>query len=177
MNRKFLTFIGVFIGCSLIGLLVYGLFFASNPREIPSVLIGKKAEPFTTTTFNGREISLQEFRGRPIVLNFWASWCIACRQEAHILEAAHQTYTPKGAVFIGIAINDTREASLGFIRRYGKTYLLAPDDDLGSIALDYGVTAVPETFLIDGQGIITDKVLGAVNQNTLDDFLRKELNL
>ncbi len=74
-------------------------------------------------------------------------------------------------MFIGIAINDTREASLGFIRRYGKTYLLAPDNKTGTISLDYGVTAVPETFLIDKKGVIVDKVLGAITRQAIEKFL------
>jgi len=155
--------------------MLYGLFFASNPKEIPSAQIGLKAKPFTVTTFDGKKISLDNFIGKPVIVNFWASWCISCRQEAHILEAAHQKFTPKGAVFIGIAINDTREASLAFIKRYGKTYLLAPDDKLGSISLDYGVTAVPETFFIDKNGIIINKILGATGRATLEEFLNEQL--
>ncbi|MCP4297932.1 MAG: redoxin domain-containing protein, partial [Proteobacteria bacterium] len=106
---------------------------------------------------------------------FWASWCVACRQEAHILEAAHQKYFPKGAVFIGIAINDTRSASLSFIERYGKTYNLAPDDKTGNISLNYGVTAVPETFFIDKAGIIREKILGAVQKRSIEKFLDNQL--
>ncbi|MCP4754674.1 MAG: TlpA family protein disulfide reductase [Proteobacteria bacterium] len=175
MNRKIYILLGLFFAGTLLILMFYGLFFASRPGEIPSAQIGRKAKPFQVTTFDGREISLEQFRGQPVILNFWASWCVACRREAHILEAAHQKYTPRGAVFVGIAINDTREASLGFIRRYRKTYLLAPDDEIGTISLDYGVTAVPETFLIDGKGTIEKKMLGAISKNTVEDFLKKHL--
>ncbi len=175
MNKQFYSFIGLTVCGLLILLLLYGLFFASDPKEIPSAQIGKTAKPFTVTTFDGQKISLAQFRGKPVILNFWASWCVSCRQEAHILEAVHQKYTPKGAVVIGIAINDTREASLGFIRRYGKTYLLAPDDKTGSISLDYGVTAVPETFLITKEGTIYKKLLGAADRKTLTDFLEQQL--
>mgnify|MGYP005636974773 CR=1 FL=1 len=175
MNRRFYIGLGVAFVVSLLILLIYGLFFASHPREIPTPQIGKKAYPFATRTFDGEPISLEKFRGKPIVLNFWASWCIACKTEARILEAAHQHFTPKGAVFIGIAINDTREASLKFIRRYGKTYLLAPDVKTGDISLDYGVTAVPETFMIDKNGFIQNKIMGAVTMNILAEFLNQQL--
>jgi len=175
MNRNAIFGSIAAITLILIGILFYGLFFASNPQSIPSALIGTKASDFTITTFKGERIHLKELRGKPVVLNFWASWCVACRQEAHIIEAAHQEYTPKGAVFIGIAINDTREASLGFIRRYGKSYLLGPDDTLGNISLNYGVTAVPETFFIDRQGVIVHKVLGAVTGNDIQNFLSPRL--
>lgn len=175
MNKKLLILIGISFTTGLMILLVYGLFFASRPGEIPSAQIQQKAKSFSVTTFGGRKISLSQFRGRPVILNFWASWCVSCRQEAHIIESAWQKYGEAGAVFIGIAINDTREASLAFIRRYGKTYLLAPDDKTGSISLDYGVTAVPETFLIDKNGIIVKKVLGAVSQKTIETFLSTQL--
>lgn len=173
--KKPLFLIGLLLGLAILAIMYYGLFYASNPREIPSAQIGKMAHPFKITTFDGHKMSLEELKGKPVVLNFWASWCVACRQEAHILESAHQKYTPQGIVFIGIAINDTREASLAFIRRYGKTYWLAPDDEMGNISLDYGVTAVPETFLIDRQGMIVEKVLGAIDRATLQKFIDQQL--
>ncbi|MBU3914911.1 redoxin domain-containing protein [bacterium] len=175
MNKRFYSFLGISVCGLLIILLFYGLFFASDPQEIPSAQLGKTANPFSITTFNGQKISLDQLRGKPVILNFWASWCVSCRQEAHILEAAHKKYAPRGAVFIGIAINDTREASLAFINRYGKTYLLAPDDKTGSISLDYGVTAVPETFLINKEGTIHKKILGAADMKTLTEFLDQQL--
>jgi len=177
MKRGFYIGLGVVFAISLFILLIYGLFFASNPKEIPTPQIGRKAYMFKAQTFDGDPISLSQFRGRPIILNFWASWCISCKTEARILESAHQRFTPKGAVFIGIAINDTRKESLAFIRRYGKTYLLAPDGKTGDISLDYGVTAVPETFLIDKDGIIQNKVLGAVTMEVIVDFLNQQLSL
>ncbi|MBU2646806.1 redoxin domain-containing protein [bacterium] len=175
MNRKLYFLLGILFTIGLVIILIYGLFYASRPGEIPSALISQSAKPFQATTFDGQAISLTQFQGRPVILNFWASWCVACRQEAHIIEAAYQDYGKSGAVFIGIAINDTREASLAFIHRYGKTYLLAPDDSTGTISLDYGVTAVPETFLIDKNGVITDKILGAITRQTIDHFLAGQL--
>ncbi len=175
MTKKLLFVLGFLLVGGIFAVMFYGLFYASNPSDIPSAQIGKQAHPFTITTFDGQTITLADLKGKPVVLNFWASWCVSCRQEAHILETAHQRYTPQGIVFIGIAINDTRDASLAFIHRYGKTYFLAPDDELGSISLDYGVTAVPETFLIDENGMIIEKVLGAIDRNTLQRFIDEHL--
>ena len=175
MNKRLFFIVGISFTAGIILILIYGLYFASPPNDIPSAQIQQKAKPFQTSTFDGRPISLAQFEGHPVVLNFWASWCVACRQEAHIIEAAWQKYGNRGAIFIGIAINDTREASLGFIRRYGKTYLLAPDNETGIISLDYGVTAVPETFLIDKNGIIVEKILGAVTRQTIEAFLSEQL--
>ena len=177
MKRNFYFQLSAVVSILILLVFVYGLFFADNPREIPSPQIGKPPHDFTVTTFDGQPISLGQFTGHPIILNFWASWCATCWKEAHILESTHQKYTPLGAVFIGIAINDQREASLRFIEKYRKTYLLAPDDTTGTIALNYGVTAVPETFLIDTKGIIKNKVLGAIENSVLEDFIRSELHL
>lgn len=155
--------------------MVYGLFFASNPKSIPPALINKRASNFSMNTFNGKKISLKDLEGKPVILNSRASWCVACREEAHITEAAHKKYTPRGAAFAGIAINDTRDASLAFITRYGKTYNLALDDKTGNISLDYGITAVPETFFIDKSGIIRQKVLGAARKKPIEQFLNSQL--
>lgn len=65
-------------------------YFSPAIQKIPSALVSTKAKPFSFTTFDGQILSLNQFEGRPIVLNFWASWCFACRQEAHILETTHQ---------------------------------------------------------------------------------------
>ncbi|MBT4286091.1 MAG: TlpA family protein disulfide reductase [Deltaproteobacteria bacterium] len=174
-NIYFLLGIGIVLMIFIV--FIYGIYFASNPRDIPSSQIGKKAFEIHTVTFDGQPITLRQYLGKPIILNFWASWCATCWKEAHILEAAHQEYTPQGAVFIGIAINDEREASLRFIKKYNKTYILAPDDKTGNISLDYGVTAVPETFLIDKKGVIQNKILGAIHDDIIDQFLSKELKL
>lgn len=160
---------------ALFALMIYGLFYASDPKSIPSALVGKPAPSFIVNTFKGEEISLDQFLGKPIVLNFWASWCLACREEAYILEKAHQTFSQKGAVFIGIATNDTREKSISFIEKYKKTFYLAPDTDSAKYALDYGVTGLPETFFINKHGVIEYKHLGTITAESIETFLQEQL--
>lgn len=146
---------------ALLGLLTWGVF--RTPANLASPLAGRPAADFTLETFDGKTVGLRELRGHPVVLNFFASWCLACRDEALVLEEGWQRYGPRGAVFIGVAVSDKREDSLAFIRRYGKTYLLGPDAD-GSIALDYGLFGVPETVFIDPDGRILEKVIGPVTR-------------
>jgi cytochrome c biogenesis protein CcmG/thiol:disulfide interchange protein DsbE len=131
-----------------------------------SFLAGRPARDFTFTTFEGRTVTLSELRGRPVVLNFYASWCLACRDEAGVLESGWRTYGPRGAVFIGLAVRDDREAAVAFARRYGKTYLLGPDAH-GRVGLDYGLFGVPETVFISPDGVIADKVVGPVTPEIL----------
>lgn len=167
-----ITSISIFFVLSFILTFVYGLFFSSDPKEIPSALINQPAQSFQLTTFEGEVISLEQFRGKPVVLNFWASWCFACRNESLALNAAYKKYSQQGVVFIGIAINDAKENAMNFAKRFNKKYYLGLDDEIGTISLDYGVTAVPETFLIDPEGIIRHKQLGEISFPEIERFLQ-----
>jgi cytochrome c biogenesis protein CcmG/thiol:disulfide interchange protein DsbE len=165
--------IGVFAALlALLTLLGWGVF--RQPTNVASPLAGKRASDFALETFDGRRISLSQFRGHPVVLNFWASWCLSCRDEARVLEQGWETYGSRGAVFIGVAVSDEREASLDFIRTYGKTYLLGPDAN-GSISLDYGLFGVPETAFISPEGKILDKAIGPVTPELLARYLEPYL--
>ena len=145
----------------LIILLAFG--FTTDPKKVPSPLMGKPAPDFQVDELIGEQkLSLSEFKGIPIVLNFWASWCAECRTESVILENFFQKYgvNNKQLVMIGIAIQDSPKNAKAFARHFGKTYLLGLDDDVGNIALDYGIYGVPETFFIDPEGNIFHKTIG-----------------
>jgi cytochrome c biogenesis protein CcmG/thiol:disulfide interchange protein DsbE len=147
----------------IVGLFAYG--FTVDPKLVQSPLIGKPAPDFTVTRLGGGgTLRLGELRGTPVILNFWASWCVACRDEAALLERAHKRFgLEEGAVrVIGIAIQDTPEKALAFANQFGKTYFLALDNDAGDISLAYGLYGVPETFFIDDEGIIRHKQIGPV---------------
>jgi cytochrome c biogenesis protein CcmG/thiol:disulfide interchange protein DsbE len=161
MSWKFWSVMGT-IG-ALAALFTYG--FTLNPKLVPSPLVGRPAPAFEVQQINGTErVSLAELKGTPFILNFWASWCVACREEARVLQQAHLTYEKgqKKIRVIGIAIQDTAIPALSFARQYGKTYFLGLDNAAGDIALNYGLYGVPETFFIDGQGIIRFKQIGPV---------------
>jgi len=144
----------------VLAILAYG--FRTDPRAIPSPLLGRPAVPFTLTSFDGTPVSLASLRGQVVVLNFWASWCYpACYEEAPILEAGWQAYRDRGVAVVGVDIQDTEEAAQRFIAQFGLTFRNAPDPR-GKVAIDYGVYGVPETFLIDRRGTIRDKRVGAL---------------
>jgi len=154
---------------ALIGLLGFG--FTMDPKKIPSPLIGKSAPNFKIKLLNGeRKISLNNFKGKAILLNFWASWCQECKIEAKILETFHKKYDlGKGKIkIIGIGIQDTPSKAKDFINHFGKTYFVGLDDDKGNIALEYGIYGVPETFFIDPQGKIFYKHIGIVSMELLE---------
>jgi cytochrome c biogenesis protein CcmG/thiol:disulfide interchange protein DsbE len=151
----------------VVGLLAYG--FRTDPREVPSPLVGRPASPFTARAFDGTTVSLDALRGQVVVLNFWASWCYpACYEEAPVLEAAWRRYRDRGVVVVGIAIQDKEPASRDFIERFGLSFPNAPDP-AGRISIDYGVYGVPESFIIDRRGLIRRKHVGAVTEAVFRD--------
>jgi cytochrome c biogenesis protein CcmG/thiol:disulfide interchange protein DsbE len=146
----------------LLFLLAYG--FRTDPREIPSPLVGKPAAPFTLTTFDGEPISLESLRGKVVVLNFWASWCYpACYEEAPVLERGWREYRDRSVMLVGINIQDKEEPARKFLQQFGHTFPNAPDPQ-GRVSVDYGVYGVPETFFIDRAGRVRAKHVGAVTE-------------
>lgn len=149
-----------------------------NPSQIPSALLNKPALEFKAAWINGREhlnnsesetFELKDFKGQGLILNFWASWCFSCRQEAHDFEKFWRAYKDSGIKVVGIAIQDSPEDAIRFAKQYGKTYILGLDTD-GSAAINYGVTGVPETFVINAEGKIIYKEAGPVDEAKLMQF-------
>ena len=162
---------GLIIG--LIALLAFG--FKTDPKKVPSPLVGKLAPDFEIISLNGDEkIRLSQLKGKPVLLNYWASWCQECKIESNILEAFHQKYglETEQIKVIGIAVQDTEDKAKSFARYFGKTYFLSMDDDTGNISLDYGIYGVPETFFIDSDGIVIYKHVGAVDEELLEKKLK-----
>ena len=149
---------------ALLGLLGYGFWIDS--RYIPSPLIEKAAPPFTLTLFDGSVLKLADLRGKVVFVNFWASWCVPCREEAPPLEAAWRSYGRRDVVFVGINIQDKEPDARAFVDEFGISY--ANGIDHGSrIAVDYGVYGIPESFIIDRAGRITYKQIGAISATTI----------
>ncbi|PTL35400.1 hypothetical protein CLG94_10045 [Candidatus Methylomirabilis limnetica] len=149
----------------LLLLLAYG--FKTNPREVPSPLVGHQAPAFALSMFDGSSTSLEQLRGKVVVLNFWASWCYpACYEEAPHLEAAWQTYRDRGVMVIGVDIQDRDADAKAFIERLKLSFPSGPDPQ-GKISIDYGIYGVPETFFITKDGTIHYKHVGAVDAKVL----------
>lgn len=129
------------------------------------------ADDFTLPLFGGGRMQLSELRGQVVVLNFWASWCPPCREEARDLENAWQVLRDEGVVFIGINIWDDRDDALAFIEEFGVTYPNGPDES-NSIPVDYGLRGIPETFIIDSKGQIVAKFIGATTAPALIETVR-----
>ncbi len=159
--------------------------FQRDARHINTPLITQQASPFTVTLFDppagsrgivmsersepkgdGRKLSLSHLRGKAVFLNFWASWCPPCRDEARDLEAAWQKVKDKNLVFLGVALQDTEKDSRAFLEEFKITYPNGRDES-GKIGVDYGTWGIPESFFIDPQGHITYKHVGGIRAATV----------
>jgi len=139
---------------AFIGLLTFALLRAG---DAPGV--GDMAPEFTAERLTGGgSLSLSDLRDRPVLLNFWASWCGPCEDEGPMLRAAHQRYGDQ-VHFVGVDIRDARGDAEDFVQRYGLDYEHVRDERL-EIYNDYGLTGQPETFLIDSDGRIEQHISG-----------------
>lgn len=148
----------------LAGFLFVGL--GLDPREVPSPLIGKPAPVFTLPQLRAPEKRFfsQDMKGQVWMLNVWASWCGACKDEHPILmDLAQQNIVP----IYGLDYKDKREDGEAVLRKSGDPYTLVISDADGKVGFDYGVYGVPETYIIDKQGVIRDKLIGAVTPQNL----------
>jgi cytochrome c biogenesis protein CcmG/thiol:disulfide interchange protein DsbE len=152
---------------ALVAALTVSIGRPAGPVDTP--IVGQPAPAFDLQTLDGRRLSLAELRGSPVVLNFWASWCIPCREEAPLLTAAAAEYRARGLRVIGVVYQDSAASARDFMDRYGQTYPGLLDRD-GRTAIDYGVFGIPETFFIDAAGIVRSRQIGAV---TAEDLRRQ----
>ena len=151
-------------------LLLFASRFGVNPNKLPSVLVGRPAPAFSLQTVNGQELKLENYRGKPLLINFWSTWCVPCKVEHDILQEGAKRYGD-AMEFVGIVYQDslenTRNYLAGKIDRYPQ--LMDPD---ASVAIQFGVSGVPESFFIDENGIVQHKQVGVVTPDILVGQLR-----
>ncbi|GAC1342636.1 MAG: hypothetical protein NVSMB27_01740 [Ktedonobacteraceae bacterium] len=136
---------------------------------------GHPAQDFTAASLSNSAapaIHLANLKGKPIVLNFWASWCDPCKREAPILQSAWQRVQSQDVIFIGINYQDAQSDALAFLRTYSITYPNVQDPN-SSTAINYGVTGVPETVFIDRRGIVVHKIIGELTTQMLQSNIQQ----
>jgi cytochrome c biogenesis protein CcmG, thiol:disulfide interchange protein DsbE len=166
MNRRYLVPLAVF--AVLAAFLGIGL--KLNPREIPSPLIDRPAPGFALPVLAepARTLASADLRGKVWVLNVWASWCVACREEhAQMVALAKLNAVP----IYGLNYKDKRDDAIGWLARFGNPYVASLADTEGLVGIDFGVYGVPETFVIDKAGVIRKKIIGPVTADAIRDVI------
>lgn len=158
---------GLILG--LLALLGWGL-VQVNLGQVESGM----APDFTITSFEGETITLSELRGQVVIINFWASWCPPCREEAPYLEATWRKYQDQGVFFIGVDYVDTEKEALAYLEEFDVTYFNGPD--IGTrISHDYRMDGVPETYYVAKNGELRGVKIGPLAPPELDEKIEELL--
>ncbi len=174
MSRSRRVAAGVLASGLFTALLGYGM--TRDAREIPSPLVGQPAPSFQLATLDspGDSLALADLRGSAVIVNFWASWCLACRQEHPALVRAWERYEQAGAPvrFLGIVYQDSRRNAREYMNRRGGGWTNLMDANTRT-AIDFGVYGVPETYFIDREGRIAYKHVGPVADELLTEVIEE----
>lgn len=155
--------IGLAVTAPLLGLLLANI--ERNPAAIASPLIRRPAPNAIVSNLDGSgALRLSSLRGRPVVVNFWASWCVPCVEEHPSLTAG--ALANPDVTFVGILYEDSAENAQAFLTRLGSSYASYLDEE-GKAAIAFGVYGAPETFFINPEGTIVDKFVGPLDRETL----------
>lgn len=157
---------------ALVGFFAKGLFL--NPREVPSPFIGRTAPGFTLPLVGNANASFSpaDMKGKAWMLNVWAPWCIACKQEHGFL----MHLTQSGIIpIVGLNWKDRDREAEQLLARMGNPYVAVPEDLDGKVGIDYGVTGTPETYLIDKEGIVRMKHIGPIDPDTWKEKFEPKL--
>ncbi|MDQ7082775.1 MAG: TlpA disulfide reductase family protein [Aquificota bacterium] len=140
------------LGILLVALLLYlGLF--TNSHQVPGGLgVGKEAPDFRLKDLSGKEVSLSDFRGKVVLVNFWATWCPPCKEEIPIFQRVYKKYRDKGFEILAISSDSSPDPVKKFVKEYGLGFIVLYDD--GSVAQKYGIQGLPTSFLINREGKI-----------------------
>jgi cytochrome c biogenesis protein CcmG, thiol:disulfide interchange protein DsbE len=165
----------------LLGLLVWaslgnggGGAFGVN-QEFGRVSVeARPAAQFRLETLDGAPVSLSDLEGKVVLVDFWASWCAPCREEAPILRQVYQEYADRPVEFVGINIWDRRDEAVRYVDAFQMPYPNGIDES-GSIAIDYGVRGIPEKYFIDTQGVVRQKFVGPMRADALREALDRLL--
>ncbi|MEK7251987.1 MAG: redoxin family protein [Actinomycetota bacterium] len=175
--RRSWVWVGVIVGIVVITgvAVVFASRFGTDPTLGPSPLVGKPAPAISVIAIeDSQTLTLADFAGDVLVVNFWAPWCVPCREEHAVLVAAASAYESAGVTVLGVAYQSELDDVIAFLDELGRGYPVAMDDR-SRAAIAFGVRGVPETFFIDRNGIVVGKVSGAVDAavmtSTLDAIL------
>jgi cytochrome c biogenesis protein CcmG/thiol:disulfide interchange protein DsbE len=154
---------------ALLGLMIWGIGRAAQGTVGEVKLSARPAPAFTIPLMDGKPFEMAATKGKPVLVNFWASWCIPCEDEAVTLEKASRQYGDR-VTFIGVNAQDTDGNARDFLRRFGVTYPNGMDTS-GAVAVDYGMSGVPESYFVDRNGQMVRKWQGPLDDDRLKSYL------
>lgn len=163
----------VLVAAAVLPLLMLGVLALVVVGRIPATsptAVGNAAPDFVLADLDGEPVRLADLRGRPVVVNFWASWCGPCVEEFPMLRDAASRYAGEGLAIVGIVYEDRSEAARAFMERSGATWTAAMDPG-GRVAAAYGILAPPETFFIGRDGTIAARQIGQFSASSLEQKL------
>jgi cytochrome c biogenesis protein CcmG, thiol:disulfide interchange protein DsbE len=162
--------LAVLVTAALVPVLLIGAMVAIRIAQAPGstpTTVGSVAPDFSLETLDGDALRLGDLRGRPVIVNFWASWCLPCQEEFPLLQAAHEAHAADGLAVIGIVYQDRTQAARTFMERYGATWTAAMDPD-DRVASAYNILGPPETFFIGRDGRIAARHIGQLSAASLE---------
>ena len=162
---------GLLVTALLVAMLASG--FGNDPRAVPKALEGRTAPAFTLATTDGDTVTLAELRGKPVILNFWSTWCQPCRLEHPLLLTAPAAFPD--VVFLGVVYADEPAKVTAYLKSDGQAYAHLIDPG-GRVAIDYGVAGVPETYFVDVNGRVVHKAAGPISPALLETLVPKMRN-
>ena len=167
-RRRRLLGAAVLAAVVAVSAVVFSVGFGRDPSVIRSVLINRPVPTLTGTTLDGAPLNLDTYRGKIVLVNIWASWCAACRQEHPVLTAAQRTLADRGLQIIGVDMSDTVPDAQGFLAQNGGAAYPNVQDPHAQIAIAWGTFGVPETYVVDRRGVIREKAVGPVTPDWID---------
>ena len=174
MRRTYVPLV-VLTSVALVALLVYGVIGAGGSTTLDdAVKAGERpaAPSERLPLLAGGEGSIADWRGKPVLVNFWASWCDPCKDEAPLMERAHRRLRAKGGTVLGVTVDDATEDSRAFMREFGISFPSLRDVE-GRLGEEFGTTGVPESFAVDREGRVIAVSRGQVSREFVDDALRR----
>jgi peroxiredoxin len=178
VKRNALVFIALVV--AILGMLAFGKYTQRARKHGPLKLVGNvegvRAPDFTLSSLDGRKVKLSDFRGKAVLLNFWATWCPPCKVEMPWFEDLQKQYGKDGLVVLGVAMDDSEPATIAkFASELGVNYQVLLGTD--QVSDDYGdVQYLPTTFYINREGAIVDKMTGLLGRKDIEDAVHKALN-
>lgn len=163
------------LGAAVVAIpLLLGIGLTRDPSYIPSMIVGRAMPDFSLEPLSGDErVASETLLGKPLVINFWASWCVSCRQEHPLLVQLGERADLFGEFgIVGINYRDSRQAALGFLDREGRFPYASGLDTRGRLGIDFGVYGMPETFFVDAAGVVQARQVGPLTPEAIERNLR-----